>query len=56
MSDELDYAQRLIDLERTINQLHAEIRELEATLLRERSIHIKIAEHADKLHKQLNNE
>ena len=54
MIDELDYAQRLINLEREINKLHAPIDKLEDTLTREREIHIKIAEHADNLHKQLN--
>ena len=47
MIDDLDYAQRLINLEREINKLHAQIRELESTLIREREIHLKIAEHAD---------
>ena len=56
MIDELDYAQRLIDLEREINKLHAQIRELESTLMHERQIHLKIAEHSEKLQKQLNNE
>lgn len=55
MIDELDYAQRLIDLERQINELHAQIRNLETTLTREREVHMKIAELANKLHKQLQN-
>ena len=54
MIDDLDYAQRLINLEREINKLHAQIRELESTLTHERQIHLKIAEHSEKLHKQLN--
>jgi len=53
MIDDLDYIHKITDLERKINGLHAQIRELEATLLQERNVSIRIATHADRLHLQL---
>jgi hypothetical protein len=50
MSDELT---RVIRLESENNELQAKIRELEATLLQERNVSVRIATHADKLHLQL---
>lgn len=48
-----DYMTRVIRLESEINELQAKIRELEATLLAERNVSIRIATHADRLHLQL---
>lgn len=48
-----DCMPRVVQLESEINELQANIRELEATLLAERNVSIRIATHADRLHLQL---
>ena len=48
-----DYMTRVIRLESENNELQAKIRELEATLLSERNVSLRIATHADRLHFQL---